>query len=117
MSVVPMIAPDPQLAANGLVLRVPDDADASWITEAYNDPDIAQFVVGMPPPRRWVSATDVEFVIVDAARAEALGLIWLRIAQRDPGLASVGSLNAQASPARASSAGWWRRRKTSAGTP
>jgi RimJ/RimL family protein N-acetyltransferase len=84
------IDPNPQLAADGVVLRVPDDGDASWITEACNDPDIAQFVVRMPPPRRWVSVTDVEFVIVDAARAEALGLIWLRIAERDPGLASVG---------------------------
>jgi RimJ/RimL family protein N-acetyltransferase len=90
MLFVHVIAPDPHLAAAGVVLRVPDDGDASWITEAYNDPDIAQFIVGMPPPRRWAPATDVEFVIADAARAEPLGLVSLRIAEGDPGLAAVG---------------------------
>ena len=90
MLFVPVIAPDPQLAADGVVLRLRDDGDASWITEACNDPDIAHFIVGMPPPRRWESATDAEFVIADAARAEPLGLISLRVAERDPGLASVG---------------------------
>jgi RimJ/RimL family protein N-acetyltransferase len=34
--------------------------------------------------------TDYEFVIADAAHAEPLGLISLRIAERDPGLAAVG---------------------------
>jgi RimJ/RimL family protein N-acetyltransferase len=87
---VPVVAPDPRLAADGVVLRVPDDDDASWITEAGTDPDIARFVTGTPPPRRWTPATDIEFVIVEADRAEALGLVWLRIAERDPGLASVG---------------------------
>jgi RimJ/RimL family protein N-acetyltransferase len=90
MLLVPVIAPDPHLAADGVVLRAPDDDDASWITEASNDPDIARFVVGTPPPRRWESSTDAEFVIADAAHAEPLGLIWLRIAERDPGLAAVG---------------------------
>lgn len=90
MLFVPVIAPDPQLAADGVVLRVPDDGDASWITEAYNDPDIAEFIVGMPPPRRWASATAAEFVIADAAHTEPLGLVSLRIAERDPGLAAVG---------------------------
>jgi len=90
MLVVPVIAPDPRLAADGVVLRVPDDGDASWITEAYDDPDIARFIVGTPPPRRWGSATDAEFVIADAARAEPLGVISLRIAEPDPGLAAVG---------------------------
>jgi len=89
MLFVRVIAPDPQLAADGVVLRVPDDADASWITEAWNDPDIAEFIVGMPPPRRWAPSTDAEFVIADAAD-EPLGLISLRIADRDPGLAAVG---------------------------
>ena len=87
---MPVIAPDPQLAAAGVVLRAPDDGDAPWIREAYNDPDIAEFIVGTPPPRRWASATDAEFVIADAAHAEPLGLISLRIAERDPGLAAVG---------------------------
>jgi RimJ/RimL family protein N-acetyltransferase len=90
MLFVLVIAPDPQLAADGVVLRVQDEGDAWWITEACNDPDIAEFIVGMPPPRRWASATEVEFVIADAARAEPLGLISLRIAELDPGLASVG---------------------------
>jgi RimJ/RimL family protein N-acetyltransferase len=90
MPFVPVIAPDPQLAADGVVLREPDDGDASWITEACNVPDIAQFIVGTPPPRRWVSATAVEFVIADAAQPEPLGLVSLRIAERNPGLAAVG---------------------------
>jgi len=90
MLFVPVIARDPHLAADGVVLRVPDDGDASWITEAYDDPEIAQFIVGMPPPRRWASSTDAEFVIADAAHGEPLGLISLRIAERDPGLAAVG---------------------------
>jgi RimJ/RimL family protein N-acetyltransferase len=90
MLFVPVIAPDPHLAADGVVLRVPDDGDASWIREACNVPDIAQFIVGTPPPRRWVSSTDAEFVIADAAHAEPLGLVSLRIAERDPGLAAVG---------------------------
>jgi RimJ/RimL family protein N-acetyltransferase len=90
MLFVRMIAPDPALAADGVVLRVPDDGDSSWITEACNEPDIAQFIVETPPPRRWASSTDAEFVIADAAHAEPLGLISLRIAERDPGLAAVG---------------------------
>jgi RimJ/RimL family protein N-acetyltransferase len=90
MLYAPMIAPDPPLAADGVVLRAPDDRDASWITDAYNDPEIAQFIVEAPPPRRWVSSADAELVVADAARAEPLGLISLRIAERDPGLAAVG---------------------------
>jgi len=87
---VPVIAPEPHLAADGVVLRAPDDGDASWIAEAYDDPDIARFIVGSPPPRRWASSTDAEFVIADAAHDEPLGLISLRVAERDPGLAAVG---------------------------
>jgi RimJ/RimL family protein N-acetyltransferase len=83
-------APDPQLAADGVVLRAPDDADALWIEEAYNDADIARYVIGTPPPRSWASSTETELVIADAAGAEPLGLISLRIAERDPGLAAVG---------------------------
>jgi RimJ/RimL family protein N-acetyltransferase len=90
MLFVRVIAPDPPLAADGVVLRVPDDGDSSWIAEACNEPDIAQFIVETPPPRRWASSTDAEFVIADAAHAEPLGLISLRIAERDPGLAAVG---------------------------
>jgi RimJ/RimL family protein N-acetyltransferase len=85
-----VIAPDPPLAAGGVVLRVPDDGDTAWITESYNDPDITQFIVGTPPPRRWAPSTEAEFVIAHAADAEPLGLISLRLAERDPGLAAVG---------------------------
>src|SRR5262245_33441525 len=90
MLLVPVIAPDAHLAADGVVLRVPNDGDASWITEAYDDPEIAQFIVGMPPPPRWASSTEAEFVIADAAHAEPLGLISMRIAEQDHGLAAVG---------------------------
>ena len=89
MLFVPVTAPDPQLAANGVVLRAQDDGDTSWITEACNDRDIAEFIVEMPPPRRWAPAADVEFVIADEVCAEPLGLISLRIAEGDPGLASA----------------------------
>jgi RimJ/RimL family protein N-acetyltransferase len=89
MLFVAVTAPDPHLAADGVVLRMPDNSDASWITEAHNDPDIAQFIVGTPPPRRWASSTAAEFVISDAAHSEPLGLVSLRVAERDPGLAAV----------------------------
>jgi len=85
-----VIASDPELAAAGVVLRVPEDGDASWIREACNVPDIARFIIRTPPPRRWASARDVEYVIADAAHAEPLGLVSLRIAERDSGLAAVG---------------------------
>jgi RimJ/RimL family protein N-acetyltransferase len=89
---VPVVAPDPPLAAGGVVLRVPDDVDAAWITTSWNDPDIARFIVGMPSPftQHWASGTDAELVIADAASGEPLGLISLRVAERDPGLAAVG---------------------------
>jgi RimJ/RimL family protein N-acetyltransferase len=90
MLIVTVIAPDPPLAADGVVLRAPDDRDTSWITEASNDPDIAQFIVATPPPRRWASSKDAEFVIADVAHAEPLGLVSLRIADQDPGLAAIG---------------------------
>jgi RimJ/RimL family protein N-acetyltransferase len=83
-------APDPRLAADGVVLREPNYGDASWLTEAHNDPDIARFIIETPPPRRWASSTGAEFVIADAADAGPLGLVSLRIAERDPGLAAVG---------------------------
>lgn len=71
---------------------MPDDGDAAWITKSWNDPDIARFIVGMPSPftQRWASGTDAELVIADAASGEPLGLISLRVAERDPGLAAVG---------------------------
>lgn len=90
MLFVPVVASDPHLAAEGVVLRAPDDGDAPWITQAWNDPDIAEFIVGMPPPRRWTSSAAAELVIADAGHGEPLGLISLRIAERDPGLAAVG---------------------------
>src|SRR5262245_36342532 len=90
LSVGPVIPPDPPLAADGVVLRPPEDGDAAWIMEAWTDPEIDRFIVGMPPPRRWASSTDAEFVIVDAAHPEPLGLISVRIADQDPALASVG---------------------------
>jgi RimJ/RimL family protein N-acetyltransferase len=90
MLFVPVIAPDLRLAADGVVLRVRDEGDAWWITEAWDDPDIAEFIVEMPPPRRWLPGKDAELVITDAARAEPLGMVSLRIAEGDPGLAAVG---------------------------
>lgn len=86
-----MIAPDPPLAADGVVLRAPHEGDGSWIADAYDEPDIARFIVATPPPRRWATSdTEAELVIADAARAEPLGLVSLRTAEQDPGLAAVG---------------------------
>lgn len=90
MLVVPVIASDAHLAAGGVVLRPRHDGDAPWIAEASRDPEIAEFIVSSPPPRRWVTSTYVELVIADAARAERLGVVSLRIAEGDPGLAAVG---------------------------
>src|SRR5262245_5585802 len=92
LSSLAVVAPDPPLAADGVVLRETNDGDAAWITKAWNDPDIARFIVATPSPfaQRWASGTDAEFVIADAASGEPLGLISLRVAERDPGLAAVG---------------------------
>jgi RimJ/RimL family protein N-acetyltransferase len=89
---VPGVAPDPPLDADGIVLRVMNDDDAAWITKACNDPDIARFIVAMPSPfaQRWASDTDAELVIADAASGQPLGVVSLRVAERDPGLAAVG---------------------------
>jgi RimJ/RimL family protein N-acetyltransferase len=69
-----------------------NDGDAAWIREAWNDPDIGRFIVQMPSPftQRWASRMDAELVIADASSGEPLGLISLRLAERDPGLAAVG---------------------------
>jgi RimJ/RimL family protein N-acetyltransferase len=87
-----VVAPDPPLAAGEIVLRVPNDGDAAWITNAWTDPDIATFILGMPSPftQRWAVGGDAELVIADAGSGEPLGLVSLRIAARDPGLAAVG---------------------------
>jgi RimJ/RimL family protein N-acetyltransferase len=92
LSSVSVVALDPPLAADGVVLRVPNAGDAVWITKASNDPDIARFIIGMPSPfmQRWASGTDAELVIADAESGDPLGLISLRVAERDPGLAAVG---------------------------
>ena len=92
LSSVPVVAPDPPLVADGVVLRAPDECDATWIAEAYDEPDIARFIVGMPSPfaQRWALAADAELVIADASSGEPLGVISLRVAERDPGLAAVG---------------------------
>jgi RimJ/RimL family protein N-acetyltransferase len=92
LSSVAVVAPDPPLAADGIALRVTNDGDAAWITNAWNDPDIARFIVGMPSPftQRWASGGDVELVIAEAASGAPLGLVSLRVAERDPGLAAVG---------------------------
>jgi RimJ/RimL family protein N-acetyltransferase len=90
MLVVPVIPSDAHLAADRVLLRPRHDGDAAWIAEASMDSDIAEFIVSMPPPRRWVSSTDVELVIADGARAEPLGVVSLRFAEGDPGLAAVG---------------------------
>jgi RimJ/RimL family protein N-acetyltransferase len=87
-----VVAPDPPLAADGVALRGLKDSDAAWIAEALNDPDIARFIVEMPSPfaQRWALSTDAELVIADPAVGEPLGLISLRVAERDPGLAAIG---------------------------
>jgi RimJ/RimL family protein N-acetyltransferase len=92
LSSVPVVAPDPPLAADGVVLRVTDDGDAAWIGRAWDDPDIARFIVETPSPfaQRWASGLEAELVIADAWSGEPLGVVSLRVAERDPRLAAVG---------------------------
>jgi RimJ/RimL family protein N-acetyltransferase len=84
------MVPDRHLVAGRIALRVATDGDMSWIAAAYDEPDITEFVVGTPPPRRWESDEQTQLVISDAADGELLGLVSLRIAEGDPGLAAVG---------------------------
>jgi RimJ/RimL family protein N-acetyltransferase len=86
------VAPDPPLPAEGVVLRARTDGDASWIAAAWDDPEIARFIVEMPSPfaQRWVVSTDAELVIADEASGAPLGMVSLRIAEQDPGLGAVG---------------------------
>ena len=74
------------------MLRATNEGDAAWIAEAWNDPEIARFIVAMPSPfaQRWASSVDEELVIADAASGASFGVISLRVAERDPGLAAVG---------------------------
>jgi RimJ/RimL family protein N-acetyltransferase len=96
--------PDPALAADGVVLRLPDDGDAEWITRSCNDSDIAWFVVGMPSPYTeadaqqflarvedgWESGTNAVFVIEGAADGDALGLVELHLASHDRAVGIIG---------------------------
>ena len=96
--------PDPSLAADGVVLRLPDDRDAGWITRSCNDSVIARFVVGMPAPYTeadarqflarvkggWESGTKAVFVIERAANGDALGLVELNLASDDRPLGIIG---------------------------
>jgi RimJ/RimL family protein N-acetyltransferase len=74
------------------VLRATNDGDAAWIREASTVPDIARFIVAPPSPftQRWASAMEAELVIADAVSGEPLGVVSLRVAERDPGLAAIG---------------------------
>jgi RimJ/RimL family protein N-acetyltransferase len=89
---LPVVVPDPPLAAAGVVLRGVNEGDVAWITPAWDDPDIARFIVEMPSPfmQRWGSGAEAELVIADAASGEPLGMVSLRVAERDPGLGAVG---------------------------
>jgi RimJ/RimL family protein N-acetyltransferase len=86
------VAPDPPLAAEGVVLRARNDGDATWIAAAWDDPEIATFIVEMPSPfaQRWAVGRDAELVIADESSGAPLGMVSLRIADQDPGLAAVG---------------------------
>jgi len=101
---MPLTAPDPLLAADGIVLRLPEANDAEWITKACNDPDIARFIPGMPSPYTeadaewflgraksgWASGTHAPFVIADAAHNEPLGVVTLTVAEHDTAIGIVG---------------------------
>jgi RimJ/RimL family protein N-acetyltransferase len=95
--------PDPALGGDGVVLRLPNDDDAAWITSACNDPEIARFI-GLPTPyteadarsflarvdRGWTSETEAVFVVEGANDGEPLGLVELHLTTGDPALASLG---------------------------
>lgn len=97
------VFPDPPLAADGIVLRLVEDGDIPWITEACNDPDITRFIEGIPSPyteadarsfvervrSRWEAGTRAAFVIADDAD-QGLGIVTLHFDANDPTLAGVG---------------------------
>jgi RimJ/RimL family protein N-acetyltransferase len=101
---MPLRVPDPLLAADGIVLRVPNDGDAGWITRACNDSEISRFVVGMPSPYTeadahqflervkagWEAGTKAVFVIQGAAAGDPLGLVELHLRSDDRTLGSIG---------------------------
>jgi RimJ/RimL family protein N-acetyltransferase len=99
----PFPAPDPPLADDMLVLRLPRDADAPAIVAACSDPEIARWIP-IPIPYRledarafiaftaegWSSGREPTFVIADAADRTLLGTLALHRRSDEPGKAAVG---------------------------
>lgn len=98
----PPLPPEPPLADEVVLLRVPREADADAIAAACADPEIARWIP-VPVPYSladahafldevtagWSAGTNLTFVIEERARATLAGMIDLRPAD-GPGRAAVG---------------------------
>jgi len=87
--------PDPELAADGVVLRRLDDGDVPWITATCSDPETARWLSRLPSPYTedaarayveyarlcWSTATAAPFAICDESRT-GLGAIELRLGEQ-----------------------------------
>ena len=106
--------PDPELAADGVVLRRFDDGDVPWITATCSDPETTRWLSRLPSPYTegaarayveyarlsWSSATAAPFAISDESRT-GLGAIelhlgaqpsvgyWLNPSARGRGVATI----------------------------
>jgi len=84
---MPLVPPDPPLSADGIVLRLVDDSDVGWITQACADPEITRYIPFIPDPyteadarafvryaqEGWASGSHAPFVIAEAGDHAADG--------------------------------------------
>jgi [ribosomal protein S5]-alanine N-acetyltransferase len=101
---VPLVFPDPALAADGIVLRRLEPGDVPWITAACSDRELSRYIPAIPYPyaeadargfieratRAWADSSAATFVISQAPDGAGLGTIGLHLAAGDTGLAEVG---------------------------
>ncbi len=102
---MPIRPPDPPLSDGVVTLREwGADGDVEAITDACNDPAIAEFLVEIPLPytennaheyikrcqEGWADGTMTNFAITDAASGQAVGSIGVRWLDPDQGVAEVG---------------------------
>ena len=101
---VPLVFPDPPLAADGIVLRGLVPGDVPWITAACSARELSRYIPAIPYPyaeadaegfieraaRAWAESSAATFVISQAPDGASLGTIGLHLAAGDAGLAEVG---------------------------
>ena len=109
---MPLVPPDPPLSADGIVLRLVDDSDVGWITQACADPEITRYIPFIPDPyteadarafvryaqEGWASGSHAPFVIAEAGDHAAdgtgdragIGAIELHLDARDKAVGETG---------------------------